>query len=118
MRRRVVTAFDLESSGPDRPALDVAEFSRFKHGASAPAWRFGRQLMRRLVAECADLVHAERLVVTASCYKVVPLASVALGRVVAHRLNRERRDKLLSGSISPVCAFAGHLDNHPAGATL
>jgi hypothetical protein len=87
-----VTAFDLESSGPDRPPLDLAEFSRFKHGASAPAWRFGRQLMRRLVTECADIVHAERLVVTASCYKVVPLASVALGRVVAHRLNRERAD--------------------------
>jgi hypothetical protein len=90
--RRVVTAFDLDSGGPDRPALDLAEFSRFKHGASAPAWRFGRHLARRLVAECADVVHADRLVVTASCYKVVPLASVALGRVVAHCLNRNRAD--------------------------
>jgi hypothetical protein len=92
VRRRVVTAFDLESSGPDRPPLDLAEFSRFKHGASAPGWRFGRQLVRRLVAECPEVVHAERLVVTASCFKVVPLASVALGRVVAHRLNRDRTD--------------------------
>jgi hypothetical protein len=95
--RKVVAAFDIDS-GPDRPALDLAvpldlaEFSRFKHGASAPTWRFGRRLVRTLVTECAELVHAERLVVTASCYKVVPLASVALGRVVAHRLNRERAD--------------------------
>jgi hypothetical protein len=92
VRRRVVTAFDLEGSGPDRPPLDLTEFSRFKHGASAPAWRFGRQLVRRLDAECPDLVHADRLVVTASCYKVVPLASVALASVVAHRLNRRRAD--------------------------
>jgi len=92
VRRHVVTAFDLVSGRPDPPPLDLAEYSRFKHGASAPAWRFGRQLARRLVAECGDLVHAERLVVTASCYKVVPLASVALGRVVAHKLNRKRSD--------------------------
>jgi hypothetical protein len=92
VRRCVVTAFDLEGSGPGRPPLDLTEFSRFKHGASAPAWRFGRHLARHLLAECPDLVHAERLVVTASCYKVVPLASVALGRVVAHRLNRHRTD--------------------------
>jgi PRTase ComF-like len=92
VRRRVVTAFDLDSSGPDRPPLDLAEFSRFKHGAAPPAWRFGRHLVRRMVADCADVVHAERLVVTASCYKVVPLASVALGRVVAHCLNRNRTD--------------------------
>jgi hypothetical protein len=117
--RRVVTAFDLEG-GPDRPApdlaqpLDLAEFSRFKHGASAPAWRFGRQLARTLLAGSAELVHADRLVVTASCYKVVPLASVALARVVAHRLNRERaesgraplvwtqfyRDQLIEGDYS------------------
>jgi hypothetical protein len=92
VRRRVVTAFDPEGVGPDRPPLDLAEFSRFKHGASGPAWRLGRQLVRRLGLECADVVEAERLVVTASCYKVVPLASVALGRVVAHRLNRHRVD--------------------------
>jgi hypothetical protein len=89
--RQVVTAFDLKG-GSGRPPLDLAEFSRFKHGASAPAWRLGRHLARRLVTGCAQLVHAERLVVTASCYKVVPLASVALGRVVAHRLSRERAD--------------------------
>src|SRR5262245_53069558 len=92
VRRRLVTAFDLDGTRPARPSLDPAEFSRFKHGAAAPAWRLGRQLTRRLVIDCADLVAAERLVVTASCYKVVPLASVALGRVVAHRLNRERAD--------------------------
>lgn len=116
MLRQTVTAFDLQGIRPDRPALDLAEFSRFKHGASAPAWRFGRELARRIVTDRAELVHAGRLVVTASCYKVVPLASVALGRVVAHRLARVRaeagraplvwtqfyRDQLIEGDYSTM----------------
>jgi hypothetical protein len=116
-----VTAFDLEGSRParpplDLPPLDLAEFSRFKHGAAAPTWRLGGHLVRRLVTDCTDLVDAERLVVTASCYKVVPLASVALARVVAHRLNRHRaeagrppvtwtqfyRDQLIEGDYSTM----------------
>jgi hypothetical protein len=49
-------------------------------------------MARRLAEVGADVVLADRLVVTASCFKVVPLASVALARVVAYRLNRLRAD--------------------------
>jgi hypothetical protein len=88
LRKQIVSAFDV--AGPARPELDLAEFSRFKHGAVAPAWRFASELVRRLDADCPEIVAAPRLVVTASCYKFVPLASVTLTRAVAHLLNARR----------------------------
>ena len=100
MRRDVVAAFDADGSRPDLPQLDPADFSRFKHGAADATWRLGRHLADHLTGHTTDhttglpdgVVRAERLVVTASCYKFVPLASVALAGVVAHRLNRRRAD--------------------------
>jgi hypothetical protein len=88
IQRTIVSAFDLD--GATRPALDLVEFSRFKHGAVAPAWRFADGLVHRLADGCPQTVHAPRLVVTASCYKYVPLASVTLARAVAHLLNAHR----------------------------
>jgi hypothetical protein len=90
LRRDVVAGFDADGSRPDLPALDPADFSRFKHGAADATWRLGRHLAGHLPEATKS---AEHLVVTASCYKFVPLASVSLARVVAHRLNRWRADK-------------------------
>lgn len=87
VRRDIVAVFDGDGSRPDLPALDPGDFSAFKHGASAATWRLGSHLAAHLPAHVAG---AESLVLTASCYKFVPLASVALARVVAHRLNRAR----------------------------
>lgn len=89
MRRDVVAVFDADGSRPDLPALDLAGFSRFKHGAADATRHLGRHLADRLPGRVTT---AERLVLTASCFKFVPLASVALARVVAHRLNRVRAD--------------------------
>jgi hypothetical protein len=70
--------------------LDLAAFSRFKHGAVAPAWLFAGQILDRLEVLSADTLSARRLVVTGSCFKYVPLASVTLARSLAHLLNRRR----------------------------
>jgi adenine/guanine phosphoribosyltransferase-like PRPP-binding protein len=89
LRRDIVAVFDADGSRPGLPALDLADFSRFKHGAADATWRLGRRIAANLPA---GVTLADRLVVTASCYKFVPLASVALAAVVAHRLNRARAD--------------------------
>jgi hypothetical protein len=89
LRRDVVAVFDADGSRPGLPALDLADFSRFKHGAADATWRLGRRLADGLPETTAS---AARLVLTASCYKFVPLASVALANVVAHRLSRRRAD--------------------------
>jgi hypothetical protein len=86
----VIHAFDTADASSGRPRLDLACFSRFKHGSTAAAWPLATQVVARLRAECAEAVAAPRLVVTASCYKFLPLASVCLARVVAYLLNRER----------------------------
>jgi hypothetical protein len=91
VRIRLVSAFDVDAGGGgNKPRLDSVEFSRFKHGALAPAWRFAEELVQRLETECPDLVRAPRLVVTASCYKYVPLASATLAGAVGHLLNARR----------------------------
>lgn len=91
MRIRLVSAFDVDPDGSgQRPRLDPVEFSRFKHGAVAPAWRFADELVQRLATDCPDVLQAPRLVVTASCYKYVPLASATLARCAGHLLNTRR----------------------------
>lgn len=91
MRTRVVSAHTVDnSSSPDELGLDLSAFSRFKHGAVAPAWRFADEILERLVVVVPDTVYAEPLVVTGSCYKCLPLASVTLARSLAHLLNRRR----------------------------
>jgi hypothetical protein len=88
---RVVSAFDVGAVGASgRPPLDLVQFSRFKHGAVAPAWHFAQGLVERLLIDAAGTALAPRLVVTASCYKYVPLASVTLADAVAHLLNARR----------------------------
>jgi hypothetical protein len=89
LRRDIVAVFDADGSRPDLPVLDPTDFSRFKHGAADATWRLGRHLADRVPEGVAT---AERLVLTASCFKFVPLASVALARVVGHRLNRTRAE--------------------------
>jgi hypothetical protein len=65
LRREVLAVFDPDGSRPGLPALDLAEFSRSKHGAADATGRLGR----RLAAEVpAGVTTAERLVVTASCF--------------------------------------------------
>jgi PRTase ComF-like len=113
---RVVSAFDVgapAAPGPapaepvptgrapgasGRPPLDLVQFSRFKHGAVAPAWHFAHGLVERLLTEVPDTAFAPRLVVTASCYKYVPLASVTLADAVAHLLNARRA----AAGVAPV----------------
>jgi hypothetical protein len=91
VRIRLVSAFDVEPDGSrDRPRLDPVEFSRFKHGAVAPAWRFAEELVQRVATDCPDVFHAPHLVVTASCFKYVPLASATLARCAGHLLNTRR----------------------------
>jgi hypothetical protein len=117
VRSRIVTAVTIrDDDGLDRPGADLVAFSRFKHGAVAPAWRFAEQILDRLDKLTPETVVAERLVVTASCYKYLPLASVTLARALAHLLNRRRaaaaiapvtqtqlyRDRLIEGDYSTM----------------
>lgn len=99
MRTRVVSAHTIDNgSSPDELNLDLSVFSRFKHGAVAPAWRIAEEILDRFVAVAPDTVYAEPLVVTGSCYKYLPVASVTLARSLAHLLNRRRA----SAAVSPV----------------
>jgi hypothetical protein len=105
-----------EAMDPGR--IDLDAFSRFKHGAVAPAWRFAGEILERLCEVVPETVVAPRLVVTGSCFKYLPLASITLTRSLVHLVNRRRaaalappalqtqlyRERLIEGDYSTMPA--------------
>jgi phosphoribosyl transferase-like protein len=109
VRTRTVSAFSIgDGLAIDDATLDLAAFSRFKHGAVAPAWLFAGQILDRLEVLTPDTLSANRLVVTGSCFKYVPLASVTLARSLAHLLNR-RRAALMEPPVSQTQLYRAQL---------
>jgi hypothetical protein len=55
VRSRTISAFTVgDGLAPDGSGLDLVAFSRFKHGAVAPAWQFARQILDRLTTTASS----------------------------------------------------------------
>jgi hypothetical protein len=74
---------------PPCPFL-APEYSRYKHGATAPAAAFAAALEDAFQGAYPHLAGAARLLIASSPYKYVPTAAHALACIFAHRLNQRR----------------------------